>query len=282
MCTCKAEWDTTVYKQKLFTGYAFSMIHFVFPVIASLVIDKWEYLLIGTFANEILEETLVAFTGRWGYSFDPPYDLESRYDSLLRDIVMSAGLGTLVGARLLRETDSVLMWPGPKLEQPGWIIAKRLLVLLIMERSQIIYYDKVFKHQFNADALYLILVLTLLFAYTYYSARDDLPDRVKFRSLLLRSYAIVVFAASLFIYPLLEEHYLVLISFAVSMIFIVVERHRTSEVGPQRASFDFVLVCLMLWLVYWCVGEPYVYDGVQYNRHWCGVASDADGRCAVY
>ena len=83
------------------------MIHFVFPVIAMLVIDRWEYLLIGTFANEIMEETLVAVFGKWGYSFDPPYDLEARYDSLLRDIVMSAGLGTLVGARLKNELASV-------------------------------------------------------------------------------------------------------------------------------------------------------------------------------
>ena len=42
-----------------------------------------------------------------------------------------------------------------------------------MERSQIIYYDKVYKNQYNYDAVLLICVLTTLFIYTWWSASSD-------------------------------------------------------------------------------------------------------------
>lgn len=116
MCVCKTQWDRQVYWSKVFTGFAFSMIHFVTPVIASIYIKDWRTIIISVFANEIVEELIVATTGKWGYSFDPPFDLESRYDTLIRDIVLSAGLGTWVGNRFNAYIPTVDLWPTPLLD----------------------------------------------------------------------------------------------------------------------------------------------------------------------
>jgi hypothetical protein len=75
---------------------------------------------------------------------------------------------------------------------------------------------------------------------------------------------------------------LVLIAFAASLLFIMFERHRTSSVSGTRTVFDVCLALLLCYVIGWCIREPFVYTGVQYNRHWCGVASNADGRCNVY
>jgi hypothetical protein len=111
MCVCETGWDTTMYKQKVFTGFAFSIIHYIFPIMGVVVLNKWEWVIIGIFCNEIVEETMLGLWGFWGYSADPAQDIEPRYDTLIRDIVLSAFLGTYIGYSLLNDLSSVNIFP---------------------------------------------------------------------------------------------------------------------------------------------------------------------------
>jgi len=36
-------------------------------------------------------------TGTWGFTFDPPYDLESRYDTFIRDVLLCGTPGLMFG-----------------------------------------------------------------------------------------------------------------------------------------------------------------------------------------
>lgn len=135
MCVCKTGWDLNVYWSKVFTGFAFSMIHFVTPMIASIFIKDWRTIMISIFTNEIVEELIVATTGKWGYSLDPPFDLEARYDTLIRDIVLSAGLGTWVGNRFNAYIDTVDVFPSPLFENDKFVVTKRIIALIMMERA---------------------------------------------------------------------------------------------------------------------------------------------------
>jgi len=121
--------------------------------------------------------------------------------------------------------------------------------------------------------------------YIYWSAKDDMAsdaERTKLKTLLWRTFAIYAFSIGLVAYPLLQEHYLVLIAFAVSQLFLIFEQHRTMTVSSGRSIFNLAVAVCMLLLIQWCLKEPYIYDGLMYNRKWCGVASDADQRCNAF
>lgn len=121
--------------------------------------------------------------------------------------------------------------------------------------------------------------------YSYWISKDDMAsdaDRTKLKTLLIRTYIIVSFSVGLFAYPLLQEHYLVLIAFASSSLFVIFEKHRTVTVSSAGTIVDFVIIALMILLIQWCIREPYLYDGQMYNRKWCGIASWTDHRCNVY
>lgn len=67
------------------TGFAFNVPHVVAPFHFYVLIGRWHFIVIAFYINEILEEFILAISGRWGFTLDPAYDLESRYDSLIRD-----------------------------------------------------------------------------------------------------------------------------------------------------------------------------------------------------
>jgi len=132
--------------------------------------------MIAIFSNEIVEELIVATTGKWGYSLDPPFDLEARYDTLIRDIVLSAGLGTWVGNRFNTYVETVEVFPSPLFDNDKFVIVKRLIALVMMERAQVLYYDKVYKDTFNIDAIYLLGAYVMIFLYIYFSCKDDILE----------------------------------------------------------------------------------------------------------
>lgn len=118
------------------SGFAFSIIHYIFPIMAVVILTKWEWVVIGTCCNEIIEESMNGLWGFWGYSADPYSDIEARYDSLIRDIVMSAFLGTFIGFHLINSLNSVKIWESPYFEgRSKSYVFKRVLAFLMIERS---------------------------------------------------------------------------------------------------------------------------------------------------
>jgi len=89
-----------------------------------------------------------------------------------------------------------------------------------------------------------------------------------------------VFSVSLFIYPIREEHYLVLVMFAVcSLILMTIKYREVSDVSFTERFFDLILVLFWVWCLQFAATEPLVYDELAYGRHWCGVDSPLDGKC---
>lgn len=84
-CVCNKQWSIEAYWEKVMTGFAFNVPHVIAPFHFYCVLGRWDYIVIGIFVNEILEEFILGAAARWGFLFDAAYDLESRYDSLIRD-----------------------------------------------------------------------------------------------------------------------------------------------------------------------------------------------------
>lgn len=83
------------------TGFAFNIPHVIAPFHFYVLIGRWDYVVIGVYINEIMEEFILGLVGRWGFLFDPAYDLESRYDSLIRDAFCCLS-GLLLGVKFYK------------------------------------------------------------------------------------------------------------------------------------------------------------------------------------
>jgi hypothetical protein len=109
-CVCSRGWSSSRYWRKLWTGYAFNIPHTVGTLQFYVLFGHGWAIALGIFLNEVAEELLLGATGQWGFSRDPPSDVEPRYDSIVRDVACCfAGLGLgVLYARLMR----VQPWPG--------------------------------------------------------------------------------------------------------------------------------------------------------------------------
>ena len=111
-CVCEKQWSIRQYWEKTLSGLAFNFPHLIDGFTFTLAIGNLHFMIFGIFANEFVEEFLLAITGHWGFNFDPPYDLEPRYDSLMRDII-HCFLGCWLGfncIKLLR-IEPWIRWP---------------------------------------------------------------------------------------------------------------------------------------------------------------------------
>ena len=52
--------------------------------------------------NEVFEEFMLALTGFWGFTFDPISDMEPRYDSFIRDVLLCGIPGLILGMMFVR------------------------------------------------------------------------------------------------------------------------------------------------------------------------------------
>lgn len=86
-CACEKQWNRSEYWKKTFSGLAFNLPHFIDALVASIIIGDIPTIVISVFANEFVEECVVAFSYHWGFTGDPYLDMEPRYDTMLRDVV---------------------------------------------------------------------------------------------------------------------------------------------------------------------------------------------------
>ena len=64
-CACATEWDTRMYWEKVFSGWAFHLPHLSTPMQMQIIVQKWEWTLLWMCFNEIIEELQLGITGMW-------------------------------------------------------------------------------------------------------------------------------------------------------------------------------------------------------------------------
>lgn len=100
-CACERQWDIKEYWRKTFSGLAFNLPHLVDALVATLCFGDVKLLIFVVFFNEMAEETIVATSKHWGFNRDPAYDLEPRYDTLMRDVIHCM-IGIWLGSTVMR------------------------------------------------------------------------------------------------------------------------------------------------------------------------------------
>lgn len=88
-CACTMQWDRTQYWQRVFYGAKFVNGHALTAFIGVLLLQRWQWVFIYKFANEILEELAMGVWGLWA-GIEPAMQLEPRYDSLVNDNILAA------------------------------------------------------------------------------------------------------------------------------------------------------------------------------------------------
>jgi hypothetical protein len=111
MCMCEQKWVVHDYWAKVFSGFAFNFAHVVGTFEFYVFLLDYKLILIAVFLNEMIEELWLT-SGYWGFTLDPPYDQEARYDSLVRDTVCCMlGIHLAVRFGKLMRVQPLVKWP---------------------------------------------------------------------------------------------------------------------------------------------------------------------------
>ena len=218
-CLCEKQWDVGEYWEKTLSGLAFNVPHLLTGFIFSYTVGL-KFTLMGLFLNEFIEEFLLAVTGHWGFNYDLPYDLEPRYDSLMRDIVH-----TTIGAVLGWELRTILNGPAwlqfplsfdfhlPSSNRQSWKRWLKTAAALVTWWQLFLLYnlDSGIK-TFSRNNLILTLGILAWFLCMYLLNRDDFPDYPPRLVAMWHVVAAITLAmgAALSIYPLMSTIYLIM------------------------------------------------------------------------
>ena len=111
LCMCDKKWVVKDYWAKVFSGFAFNFAHVVGTFEFYVLLVDYKLILIAVFINEMIEELWLT-SGYWGFTLDPPYDQEARYDSLIRDtICCMLGLHLAVRFGKIMNVTPLVKWP---------------------------------------------------------------------------------------------------------------------------------------------------------------------------
>mmetsp|Transcript_89427 Transcript_89427/g.130855 ORF Transcript_89427/g.130855 Transcript_89427/m.130855 type:complete len:576 (-) Transcript_89427:89-1816(-) len=233
MCVCEKGWSIEAYWQKTFTSFAFNFPHFMTPFQIYLVYQKWTWVFIYINFNEVFEELCLALTGTWGFTFDPPYDLESRYDTFIRDVLLCGTPGLMFGIFFVSTMKIPTFLVSPM--KSSWFETGRdtkkhhlkiLFQMLVLKQITLIYNTDYGTNRFYPQNILLIFINVGLIVSFYYQNRHDYLPHVQ--PVVLRyhvvwaMFSIVVWAFT--IYPVIDELYLVLAAQATSWMVMLVIR----------------------------------------------------------
>jgi len=87
-CACTLQWDQTQYWQRLFYGKKYVLAHVMTAFTGPFFVPCWEWNMLYKVLNEVLEELAMPVNGKWAGT-GVPMDLETRYDSLVNDLILS-------------------------------------------------------------------------------------------------------------------------------------------------------------------------------------------------
>jgi hypothetical protein len=88
-CACLLQWDIQQYWQRVFYGKKYVVFHCTTGFFGVLFLHRPQWVLIWKILNEVLEELKNAIVGRWAWTVSV-LDMESRYDTLINDILLTA------------------------------------------------------------------------------------------------------------------------------------------------------------------------------------------------
>jgi len=215
------------------TSFAFNFPHFMTPFQIYLVYQRWTWVFIYINFNEVFEELCLALTGTWGFTFDPPYDLEPRYDTFIRDVLLCGTPGLMFGIFFVSTMKIPSFWVSPM--KSSWYATGRdtkkhhlkiLFQMLVLKQITLIYNTDYGTNRFYPQNILLIVINVGLIASFYYQNRHDWLPHVQ--PVVLRYhivwaiFSIVVWAFT--IYPVIDELYLVLAAQATAWMVMLVIR----------------------------------------------------------
>eukprot|EP00285_Hemiselmis_virescens_P016690 CAMPEP_0173400776 /NCGR_PEP_ID=MMETSP1356-20130122/48943_1 /TAXON_ID=77927 ORGANISM="Hemiselmis virescens, Strain PCC157" /NCGR_SAMPLE_ID=MMETSP1356 /ASSEMBLY_ACC=CAM_ASM_000847 /LENGTH=488 /DNA_ID=CAMNT_0014360775 /DNA_START=44 /DNA_END=1507 /DNA_ORIENTATION=- len=229
MCVCDKAYSYSAYWQKTFTSFAFNFPHFMTPFQIYLVYQRWMWVFIYMLVNETFEEFMLAITGYWGFTFDPPYDVEPRYDSFIRDILLCGLPGLLVGVLFVSTIKVPSYWRSPM--SAGWTDTGRnsrmhhlkiLFQMLVLKQIPLVYNTDYGVGQWYPQNLLLITLNLTLITLFYFVNREDWPAHMSANILRFHICWGVVSTIIWFftIRPLLDELYLLGVAVAMCIMFL--------------------------------------------------------------
>lgn len=103
-CACTLQWDKYQYWQRLWYGQKYVVGHVMTAFAGPLFVSCWEWVLLYKFSNEFLEEVVMPINGKFAGTVKP-MGVESRYDSLVNDVVLSGLFFILLSCHLVYVID---------------------------------------------------------------------------------------------------------------------------------------------------------------------------------
>tara|TARA_B100001540_G_C15763056_1_gene622615 strand:+ start:56 stop:1327 length:1272 start_codon:yes stop_codon:yes gene_type:complete len=90
-CACQLKWSPSQYWQRVFYGPKYVLGHTYTAFAAVFFLYDWKYVIVWKYLNEILEELALTVYSRWaGDGGEPVSNLESRYDTMINDLLGGA------------------------------------------------------------------------------------------------------------------------------------------------------------------------------------------------
>mmetsp|Transcript_17809 Transcript_17809/g.37002 ORF Transcript_17809/g.37002 Transcript_17809/m.37002 type:complete len:525 (+) Transcript_17809:169-1743(+) len=183
-CLCEKQWSTNEYWQKTLSGMAFNFPHLLNGFILQLAIGNLLYVTFAEFCNEFIEEAVIACSQHWGFNNDPAYDLEPRYDTLMRDVIHC-----FLGSLLAYELGKVIKCE-PWIKYPiKWDLsvpssdrrsvkrhAKVIFFGFFWWQAFLLYNADGGVNSFSINNLMCTILVPLLFGGAFYLNKDDFED----------------------------------------------------------------------------------------------------------
>ena len=148
---------------------------------AQLVIGNLLYVTFGEFCNEFIEEAVVACSKHWGFNNDPAYDLEPRYDTLMRDVIhcffgslLAYELGKIIKAEPWIKFPIKWDWSVPSSDRHSVRRhAKIILFGFLWWQCFLLYNADGGVNSFSVNNLMCTILVPFLFGVLYFINKDD-------------------------------------------------------------------------------------------------------------
>jgi hypothetical protein len=104
-CVCERRWDAGLYASKVWLAVGYDVPHTLMNINLYVFLQSVERTLLASLLNEVIEELLVMVYGSWGFArpatpaeaLTSIQAMETRYDSLIRDVLLCGLPGIVVG-----------------------------------------------------------------------------------------------------------------------------------------------------------------------------------------
>ena len=95
-CACLLQWDVKQYWQRVFYGPKYVAAHCITNFLGVMFFHRWQWVVIWNYVHEIMEELSMATLNTWSGS-EKVTDFESRYDSVINDMLLTSVPFILLG-----------------------------------------------------------------------------------------------------------------------------------------------------------------------------------------